>query len=101
MPKIQKTPPRPIVSLPMAKKFLETVAMDLKQIKGHWIMHMIDLCTRLSAAKFIPNKEPRTIINAIMEIWIQMWGAIDKILMDNGGEFANADVINLAEKFGI
>ena len=99
--KYKKTPPRPIVSLPMANTFLETVAMDLKQIKGNWIIHMIDLCTRLSAAKFIRNKEPRTIINAIMEIWIQVWGSVDKILMDNGGEFANADLINLAEKFGI
>ena len=34
-----KTPPRPVVSMPMAKEFNEKVAMDLKQYKGRWILH--------------------------------------------------------------
>ena len=38
-----KTPPRPVVGLPMATNFNETVAMDLKQWNGRWILHIIDM----------------------------------------------------------
>ena len=34
-----KTPPRLVVSMPMAKEFNEIVAMDLKQYKGRWILY--------------------------------------------------------------
>ena len=61
--KVYKKPqPRPVVSLPMASKFQEIVSMDLKQYEGKLILHMIDLCTKLSAATFIPNKKRETII---------------------------------------
>jgi hypothetical protein len=40
------TPPRPVVSMPMVKEFNEKVAMDLKQYKGRWILHMIDMWFR-------------------------------------------------------
>ena len=46
--KYKKTPARPVVGLPMASSFLETVALDLKDYKGNLIIHLIDLCTRLS-----------------------------------------------------
>ena len=41
-----KTPPRPAVSLPMASRFNEKVAMDLKQLNGRWILHIIDMWSR-------------------------------------------------------
>ena len=43
--KYKKSPPRPAVGLPMATRFLETVAMDLKTHDGKLILHLIDLCT--------------------------------------------------------
>ena len=52
----KKPPPQPVVSSPMASHFQETVAIDLKIYRGQNILHLIDLCTRLSAAAFIPNK---------------------------------------------
>ena len=99
--KFQKAPSRPIVGLPMATQFLETVALDLKFIEGKPILHLIDLCTRLSAASVIANKNPETVISKILQIWISVYGATNKFLVDNGGEFANDAFINLAEKFGI
>jgi len=39
----KKTPPRPIVGLPMARKFNEKVAMDLKSWKDKWILHIVDM----------------------------------------------------------
>ena len=97
----RKTPPRPIVGLPMATEFLESVAMDLKVYNGTFILHMIDLCTRLSAAAVMVNKKPDTVIKHILQSWIAVYGSTSKFLVDNGGEFANQDFINLAEKFGI
>ena len=89
------------MGLPMATEFLESVAMDLKVYNGTNILHMIDLCTRLSAAAVMPNKKPDTVIKHILQSWIAVYGSTNKFLVDNGGEFANQDFINLAEKFGI
>ena len=96
----QKAPPKPIVGLPMANKFQEVVAMDLKFYESK-ILHLIDMCTRLSSATTIKNKNPSTVIEAILKIWISVYGTPEKFLVDNGGEFANAEFINLAEQFGI
>ena len=97
-----KTPlPRPVVGLPMATKFQETVAMDIKHYDGQNILHIIDHATRLSTAKRIPNKRPETIVKALLNAWISVYGPAEKFLTDNGGEFVNPELITLAESFGI
>ena len=63
----KKPPPRPVVSLPMTSHFQETVSMDLKTY-GQNILHLIDVCTCLSAAAFIPNKSRETIIKHIFGV---------------------------------
>ena len=85
----------------MATEFQEVVAMDLKTYKGRQILHLVDLCTRLSAATFINDKKRDTIIAALFRIWISVYGAPQKFMSDNGGEFANADFLELCEQFGI
>ena len=40
-------------------------------------------------------------LKTILQIWISVYDATDKFLVDNGGKFANDDFVNLAEKFGI
>ena len=99
--KYKKAAPRPVVGLPMASTFLETVAIDIKFYNSKPILHLIDLYTKLSAAALMPNKQPLTVINTILKIWVSVYGATEKFLVDNGGEFANLDFINTAEKFGI
>ena len=54
--KYKKAPPRPVVGLPMATQFLETVALDIKFYGSKPILYLIDLCTRLFAAAVMPNK---------------------------------------------
>lgn len=44
--KFKKLPPRPIISLPLASEFQETVAMDLKFYEDHIILHLIGVCTQ-------------------------------------------------------
>ena len=99
--KYKKAAPRPVVGLPMATTFLETVALDIKFYGSKPILHLIDLYTKLSAAALMPNKQPLTVVNTILKIWVSVYGATNKFLVDNGGEFANLDFINTAEQFGI
>ena len=69
----KKTPPIPIVGLPMAKEFQETVAMDLKFYNGKILVHLVDHSTRLSASSFIPDKNPDTNLTYIFKIWILVY----------------------------
>ena len=52
----------------MASCSQETVAMDLKYYQGQTFLHLIDMCTGLSAATFVPNKNKDTIFKAIFRI---------------------------------
>ena len=97
----KKTPSRPIVGLPMATKFQECVAMDLKFYKNKIILHLIDHATRLSASMFVKSKEPKEIVSALFKIWIQIYGAPTKFMSDNGGEFANDDFKDMCEAMNI
>ena len=52
----KKSPPYPMVSLPLAIKFQETVAVDQEVCNGPIILHLIDLCLQFSVATIIPTK---------------------------------------------
>ena len=90
--------PKPIVSMPLAKIFYEHIAMDLKDIGSKKIIHLIDHATRFSAATVIPSKKRGVIIDAVLKIWVSIFGSPKKILSDNGGEFKNDDFAEMAEK---
>ena len=97
-----KCPPlRPIVSFPLANDFNETVAVDMKVINGKLVLHMIDHVTRYSSACVLANKRKETIVQALMEYWVRIFGAPVFLLSDNGGEFVNDEIIEYAEKFNI
>ena len=64
----------------MATSFQQVVAMDLKEYKRKQILHLVDLCTRLSAAAtFIANKKKETIVEALFRIWISIYGPSDPV----------------------
>ena len=96
-----KPSPRPIVGFPMATKFLECVAMDLKFYYDKIILHLIDHATRLSISARIPSKKPPAVLNALFKNFIAIFGAADKYLTDNGGEFVNPEFNEMCEKFNI
>ena len=97
----KKPSPRPIVGLPHAQSFNETVAMDLKFFEGKIILHLIDHLTRFSMATVCKSKDPKEIISGIFRCWVGIFGAPKKFLSDNGGEFANRAFIDLAEAVNI
>ena len=89
----KKTPSRPAVALPMATRFNQKVCMDLKKWGDKWILHLIDMFSRLSISTFISRKRPSDDIDKIMTCWVGAgFGVMEAILTDNGGEF-NADEI--------
>ncbi|CAG2236079.1 unnamed protein product [Mytilus edulis] len=91
-----KTPPRPVVSLPMASQFNEKVAMDLKQWNGRWILHMIDMWSRYTVSVFIDRKKTTGVIEKMMTNWIGIFGVMGTILTDNGGEFSSDEMREVA-----
>ena len=99
--KFQRAPPRPVVGLPMARKFNETIAMDLKVWNQVYFLVIIDLATRFCAAAVISNKQPSTIIRTLFTCWITTFGSPKKILTDNGREFNNEELRELGEAFNI
>ena len=56
---------------------------------------------RLSASTIVPSKKPDVIIRAIFKSWIQIFGAPEKFLTDNGGEFANEHFQHMCEAMNI
>ena len=69
----------------LSHDFNGTIAMDLKEIIGRLVLHMIDLATRYSQAKMIPNKKKETVVEAVIKGWICNFGVPNRILSDNGG----------------
>ena len=93
--------PTPVVGMPHADHFNDTVALDLKFFEGHIILHVIDHLTRYSAATICKNKESETILRGVIKCWISIFGPPKKFMVDNGGEFANSKFIELAESMNI
>ena len=93
-----------MVSLPLARDFNEVVAMDLKEWKKGeiYFLHLIDVATRYGRSTVIYNKQGRTVIDKVIEMWIGTGvGSPEKFLADNGGEFANEEFIDMCENLNI
>ena len=99
--KFKRPTPRPVVSLPMASRFNDVLAMDLKAFGGDYFLVMIDQATRFCSAAVIRNKRPSTIVKGIFMQWVAIFGAPRKILSDNGGEFNNAEMRQFGESLNV
>ena len=102
--KFKKSQPKPKVAPPMANDFNECVCMDLKiwPKKGVIILYLIDMFTRFTVARIIPDKTPESIIKVFMDNWIlNLFGAPVRILFDNGKEFWNQKMRDLCHNFNI
>ena len=93
--------PRPSVCLPLASRFNELIGIDLKKFNNSYFLVMVDIATRFCQAHVIPNKEPTTIIKGLFVSWITIFGAPQKLISDNGGEFCNWEVRELSDIFCI
>ena len=81
-----------MVALPMAKRFNEKVAMDLEKWGSRWILHLVDMWSRLTVSVFIKRKKPTDFIDKIMQYCIGTgFGVMEGILSNNGGEFSSEE----------
>ena len=70
----RKSPNKPAVAFPLASRFNQTVAMDLKDIRpGLKIIHLVDHATRYGQAAVVKNKSSGEIVKKIFEIWIRVF----------------------------
>ena len=63
----KKPKPRPVVGFDLAKDFNEVVSVDLKEIDGDKVLHIIDNATRYSGGSFIKNKTKETIVGKFLK----------------------------------
>lgn len=66
--------------------------MDLKQYKGRWILHMIDMWSRYTISVFIDRKKTSCVIDALMKNWVGVFGIMESLMTDNGGEFNSEEM---------
>lgn len=101
--KFRKPPIRPVVGMPLGRRFNDTVCLDLAEYEHHksWVLHLIDSTTRYSQAKLITSKKKEVIIENIYLMWISYFGSPVRFLSDNGGEFSNDHYRQMNEKLNI
>ena len=61
---------------------------------------MIDVFSKFSAASVINSKHKEVIVDVILKHWIATFGTPTSILSDNGGEFNNELLRDVAELLG-
>lgn len=95
-------PARPLVSVPRALRFNDTVAVDLAEVAplGRFL-HIVDLGTRFAKAVAIPNKTTATVTRALLSGWLAHHGSPRMILSDPGGEFDSDLWRAMAERYNI
>ena len=86
---------------PEKMKFNQMVSIDLKERNGRLILYMIDVVTRYTRDIFIKSKKKEVIVDMIIQLWMSIFGAANMFLMDNGGQFANDELRELGNQFGI
>ena len=96
-----KTLSRPVVGMPMASKFNEKVAMDLKLWNGRWILHIIDMWSRYTLSTFVDRKRPANIIDALVTQWIGKFGVMKALMTDNGGEFNSNEMRDITSVLNV
>ena len=84
------TSSRPLVGFSLAHDFNEneTIAMDLKQFRGAYILHMVDHATRYSPAAIVRSKQKK-VINKIFKHWIAIFDETPNLFLSDKEEFNN------------
>jgi len=94
-------------SLPRSTAFNQVVTMDLKFMgDGRYILWLVDDATRLIRGRVINDKTPESIIDALEKTWINGHGIGPGLpekyfFCDNGTEFVNEKMLNMAQAAGI
>ena len=66
-----------------------------------WYLHVIDHFTPFSGGSIVNTKKPSQIVKHFIHSWISVHGPLQKLYSDNGGEFNNNEIREMAEKFNM
>ena len=100
--KFRKSMPRPLTTLPKCNDFNQIVTLDLKQWGTKYILWMVCSFTRFIKGVVIPNKEARTVMDAVIKNWNCNFGIPSTgYWCDNGTEFKNAEMSEFCSKNGL
>ena len=75
--------------------------MDIKEISGNKLLHLVDPATRYSVGVRISSKESSDIISAIFKHWITYCRTPEAILTDNGREFNNQSFRDMVQNLNV
>ena len=94
-----KTPSMQRVAMPNANTINGVVSVDFKKD----ILYMCDEFSGNMAAEVINNKHNETVIKAFNKKWVREGPGIPSkgIFTDNGGEFKNTELKEVAAKYGL
>ena len=99
--KFRKSLGRPKVTLPKVVDFNEVVSLDLKKFGDVHVLWMVCSFTRFIQGKVLKNKQAETVIEALSAAWNFRFGYPSRgFWADNGGEFQNKEMDELANKAG-
>ena len=73
----------------------------IRQAIRRKILHDVDLSSRLSAARILKSKDPKHVLDNLVDSWFSVFGAPRSVYSDNGGEFANKELVELIENLGV
>ena len=87
--------------MPLVNDFNDVLAIDLKFVtvnnRKYTILHLIDAFTRFSAASIVSSKHKEVIVATTMKQWVATFGKPKSLFSDNGGEFNNELLRDVAE----
>ena len=93
---------RPRVALPKTTSFNEVVTLDFKDFQNKYTLWIIDSFLQFMVGKLLNNKKADTIIQAIMDnLCMNLGFPTIGFFTDNGREFANVKLDELASKLRI
>ena len=81
----KQNPDLPAVAMPMATRFNEKVAVDLKVWgKDLYILYMVDMWSKMTQAAIIKRKQPKLVVNELCMKWVSHYGVMGTLMHDCG-----------------
>lgn len=83
-------------------RFNQEVALDIMYLDKRPVLHVVDLQTRLSAARFLKKISTEAVWNTFLECWVKTYvGHPNKLRVDRGAQFTSTGWHEFSEDAGI
>lgn len=80
------------VRFPDSVVFNKRIALDLMYLSGDPVLHIVDIGTNFSAARFLSGEDAKTIWNTFLYTWVSIYrGFRNEVLSDQGSVFTSKE----------